>query len=500
MPSIRSWCAKKPLGSLFLRVFASIMAIVVIILLVQVLVVAVMFAIQTYQFEKAVFESFRENLQAALNVGVQSETVWDLRSIGPALRMAADDRVSGLILRNSQGDTVLTFGKTPHGTTIPEFVLTIEHAPPAFGNDLPEVSRVYLKSIEEQALQTVAITEYPAPVREQDIVGTIMLYADPSETVLLGSVDVLVFSPMNYAITALLLRRMIMAFIITIPIGLIIAFIGSQLVARAVSAHAAQITRALESVASGRYQATDTVPTMKELAQISDSVDRMAEQLASHERMRQQWLRGIAHDLNTPVTALKLSIESAIDGVVPIDSEVLQRMKDELEELERRVGAVMMLASLEAPDFRIHLDAIDVLDFTDEVLRTALSGRSVALELGCDRMIGDRRLLVLALRELVQNADKYGTQGCPIAWKVLFDAEHGMLTMHVSNQGVIAPDLLNRLFEPWFRADASRSMSGSGMGLSIVRHVMELHGGSARISQADGTITVTLQWPQTDTL
>lgn len=473
--------------SLFFRIFASIMSIVIIILVVQVLVVALMFIAQSRQFERDVFKSFQDNLQKALDVGSQAGTSWDLHSIGPALHMAADDRISGLVLRDAQGNTVLSYGKTPKGAVIGDVVFTVE-LDPAF--DPPDIM---FRTSADQAVRTMVIPSLARPVDRQDIVGTVMLYADPSETQVLGSVDVLVFSPMNYTITSLLLRRMVAAFIITIPIGLLIALFGSRLVARSVSVHASGIAKALESLAGGKNDRAVPRSTMKELALISESVERLARQLVSHERMRQQWLRGIAHDLNTPVTALRIAVDSAIDHIVPIDDQVLLGMKGELAELERRVGAVLTLASMEAPDFTLRREMIDVLDLVDEILSTAMVGSKVELDINAEQLAGDRRLLVIALRELLMNAHKYATSDEPITWYIgLEDAD---AVMRISNPGHIGPEALEQVFEPWFRADQSRTNPGSGMGLAIVRHIMEAHGGQVVMSGTDHTVTVNLRWP-----
>ncbi|PKL11809.1 MAG: hypothetical protein CVV48_14640 [Spirochaetae bacterium HGW-Spirochaetae-4] len=490
---------RSPWSSLFFRLFASIMTITVVILLVQFIVVAVMFTIQSRQFENEVFSVYKERLQQALTVASKSEVEWNLQSIGPVLKMAADDRISGLILRDAEGNTVLTFGKTPRGIAIPEF--EIDRNDPSYMS-LPEktwyfsptISKVYIKTDDESIVRTVVMPEYPAPVREQDIVGTITLYANPAQTEVFGSVDVLVFSPLNYTITALLLRRMVAAFVITIPIALIIALVGAQVVARSVSRHAGKIVKVLEAVAGGNYQEPVPHSTMNELALISESVELMEHKLASHERMRQQWLRGIAHDLNTPVTALKLSIESALDHVVPLDITLLQRMKKENEELERRVGAVLMLASMESPDFTVHKEMVDVLDFVDEVINSTLADHRVMLDIGLDRVNGDRRLLLLVCRELIKNACKYAPADTPVRWSIRGVGETGEICMVFSNQGHVAPETLERVFEPWFRADESRSQAGAGMGLAIVRQVMEAHNGSVAMNQVGDTVEVELRW------
>ena len=81
-------------------------------------------------------------------------------------------------------------------------------------------------------------------------------------------------------------------------------------------------------------------------------------------------------------------------------------MKNENEELERRVGAVLTLASMESPDFIVHKELFDVLDFVDEVIHSTLTDHRVMLDIGVDHVGGDRRLLLLVCRELIKNACK----------------------------------------------------------------------------------------------
>lgn len=475
------------------------MAITLVILVIQVVVVTIMFSQQTKQFKQDVFTQYTSRLQEIIGSNPRSDFSWSLENIEPALKMVADDRISGLILRDAQGNTVLTFGKTPHGIILPEPGRMpdggdFQPLPDQSWFVSPSISKLYIGSGENAMVKQVVMPMYPEPVRKQDVVGTVTLYADKEQTEVFGYVDVLVFSPMTYSITAMLLQKMVAAFGITIPIALVIAFMGAHMIAGSVSRHAGKVIKVLEAVAGGDYQQEVPESTITELAQISESVERLEIQLASHERMRQQWLRSIAHDLNTPVTALKISVEGALDGVLPPDRETLERMKHETEELEHRVGAVLTLAAMEAPDFHMQVESIDVLDFADEVVNSSLADHQVNLDIDLERMAGDRRLLLLVCRELIKNACKYSVPNSVIRWRITKADPPASVRMEVSDHGVIDQEHLKLVFEPWFQADSSRSKGGSGLGLAIVRQVMEAHGGTVTLEQRGDSVVAILVW------
>lgn len=485
--------------SLFGRLFISIMAITFVILLVQMSVVALMYIHQANQFKKEVFSSYAKRLQNSIDVMARSGGVWTLDIIGEVLKMAADDRISGLLVRDAEGNTILTFGKTPYGSTLPEPDEEVQNYETELMRDdlwyiRPRISQLYVQIGPQTTIRTVVLPGYPEAVRKQDIVGTVNLYADEQHTNIIGSVDVLAFSPFTYQMTGLLIKRMLYAFVITIPIALIIALVGSRLVARSASRNAAQLSHTLEAVANGNYQQPVPIFEMKELVQISESVKRMQGQLSSFERMRQQWFRNIAHDLNTPVTALKISIEGALDGVFPLDRSLIERLKRENDELERRVAAVMTLSAMEAPDFQMHIETIDVKEFAQEVIDSSLAGHHIIFESELEHMKGDRRLLAIACRELIQNANKYSLAQGNIHWRISKAQEPQSVCMEISNQGNIDAESLKRVFEPWYRADNSRSQGGSGLGLTIVQQVAQVHGGTASIEQRGNLVVSVLSW------
>jgi signal transduction histidine kinase len=457
--------------SLFAKIFASIMAIVIAILITQALFVTTMFAFQTKQFKKQVFSSFKQNLEQTFSISDETGAIWDLASIGPALLMASDDRIVAFIIKDSQGKVLTTIEQHPQREMLIE--------------QLPFPSSKALKG---------------------SVAGTIALYSNTNEQELVGFIDVIVYSPLSYYLTAFLLWRIVISLAITIPLALIIALIGSRIVASSVARNASNISVTLQSVANGTYLKeketsllANQLPTKKksgppfvELEQISIAVDELANQLNAHEQLRQQWLRSIAHDLNTPIAALKINIEGALDKVLPLDDKTLTQMRDELEVLQKRVESVLTLSILEAPDFKLNNQSFDTLDFVDEVLSSSFIDAEIDLDITKDKLDGERRLLVLALRELLKNSEKYKEVDSKISLKI---SGEDFNIIEVANAAIVDIEKIEKAFEMFYRFDESRSLSGSGLGLSIVKQIIQAHQGQAEIISDGQTVTVKLTWP-----
>ncbi len=481
-------CRRKK--SLFFRLFFSIMAVTLIILFVQTVELVLMLRHQSHQFAEEAFTDYENRLDDILEFSLHEGEAWDLERVKPVLWMAADDRILSLVLKDPQDNALFILENTHKGVTADEAPFLI----PSSDTVVHELSTPSEVSVSQDVRVVPDRSRRPLP--DHEVIGAIPLYSGGESGNLIGSVEVMVLDPIAYAMKALLIRKIINAFVITIPVALVIAFIGSQLIAFAVSRHARRIARSLEELAGGKAKAEHVPSTIKELTQIEESVETLRKRLNAHERMRQQWLKGIAHDLNTPVTSLKISAESALDGVVPLDRTLIERMNGEIEELEKRIVSVMTLSSMEAPDFHVTYEEINLLDFVDDVFSSLSCSKKIVMDIGIERMEGDRRLLLLVAREAVTNACKYGTDDVPVKWSIHTEEDSKDVTMTFTNGGSLSEEACEHLFDPWYRADESRSKSGSGMGLSIIRQIMESHGGTASFRQENGLVTLSLRWPQ----
>ncbi len=228
--------------------------------------------------------------------------------------------------------------------------------------------------------------------------------------------------------------------------------------------------------------------------------------VSAHERLdqvRRDFVANISHELKTPIGALTLLAET-LEGET--DPEIVERLSGRvLTEAHRAANIVEDLLELsrvevgEAHD-QSPLSVQDLVDEATDLVRSAAEDRSVRVDVEVDRQLvvrGDRRQLVSALVNVLDNAIRYTDGGGGVAVRARLEGEDAEVS--VIDQGIGIPTRdLDRVFERFYRVDRARSRDrgGTGLGLSIVRHVMDNHGGTSAMSSVEGQgTTVTLRLP-----
>jgi two-component system, OmpR family, sensor histidine kinase SenX3 len=216
------------------------------------------------------------------------------------------------------------------------------------------------------------------------------------------------------------------------------------------------------------------------------------------DAVRTDFVANISHELKTPVGALAVLAETLADSSDDdLDGEVVRRiagrMVDESHRVARTIDDLMELSRIELGEEPIR-DLVDVLDVVDGAIERVrplaeLHRIDVAtLEVpGGVRVSGDRRQLVSALGNLVENAVKYSEPGSAVQVRVRVEGTFAELMVADNGIGIPASDH-DRIFERFYRVDKARSRDtgGTGLGLSIVRHVATNHGGEVLVSSQEG--------------
>ncbi len=212
------------------------------------------------------------------------------------------------------------------------------------------------------------------------------------------------------------------------------------------------------------------------------------------ERLRSALLDSVTHDLRTPLTAIRAAATTMVSEPDLPEAEWVELatvVDEESARLDRLIGQAVEMAQLDADAVRIDArpqDVRELIEMTAEELRPLLKDRAVEVQVAEDvsRAPMDRALVHRVLRHLIENAVKYSPPGSPIAVSANRD-EHRLL-MTVADRGPgIDPGEQPFVFDKFFRGRKQRSGStGTGMGLAIVRAIVEAHGGGIELISEAG--------------
>jgi histidine kinase len=248
-------------------------------------------------------------------------------------------------------------------------------------------------------------------------------------------------------------------------------------------------------IAGGHYEERVEVrgdpigDNLDELGQLALSFNQMAAQLEQTEAMRQRLIGDVAHELRTPLTTIKGTAEGLIDGVLPHDPEVFYRIYREADRLERLVADLQELSRVEAGAFPLKRQPVAVLTLVEtalERLKSQYQANQVSLtaevQPNLPEVLVDEDRVGQVLLNLLGNALHYTPEGGHV-W-IVARREADWIVISVADDGIgIAAEHLEQLFTRFYRVDKSRSRAsgGSGVGLTIARHLVEAHGGQISV-------------------
>jgi signal transduction histidine kinase len=275
--------------------------------------------------------------------------------------------------------------------------------------------------------------------------------------------------------------ELFLAGVVSLLLALGFALLVSRYLARSFERFAGSIHRLAKADWSAR---TDVADGPRELAALGRDINRMAERLEHLESERRFESAAIAHELRTPITAMRLRVLGMIDGVYPLESRELEPLNAQLNTMQRLAEDLQTLTLANAGHFTLQLEPIWPRDLFKD-LRGAFQPLTEARDqiLTLDtyphlELNADPHRLRQALSNLIENALKHTPNGGRIEMTAI--VEDLSVNFKISDDGPGVPEAeLERLFIPFYRLESSRSRDngGSGLGLAIVRAIAEAHGG-----------------------
>jgi two-component system, OmpR family, sensor histidine kinase BaeS len=273
-----------------------------------------------------------------------------------------------------------------------------------------------------------------------------------------------------------------------------VASVGLAIVlSRRIARPLADVGAAAQRVAGGDYAARVPERGPSELASLAGSFNRMAADLEESERQRRDLIANTAHELRTPLTNLGGYVEALRDGVITADRQAYDSLLEEVERLVRLARSLDDLALGDRaglPARPVDLDLAPQLAAAAELVRPVLDARRLVLERRWPERLpahADPDHVAQVLANLLQNAARYTPDGGRLA--LLAEARADVVLVSLANSGDgIPPEDLPHVFERFYRVEKSRDRSrgGAGIGLAIVRQLVEGWGGRVGVESRPG--------------
>lgn len=496
----------------FFKYFISIFSITVVILLLQSAILLVQYSISQEKWKTTAFNDFVTSLEDTIENGQFED--FGLGSLRILMSSLNDSRVSGYVVRDVNGSTMFTFGKTADGRILATLLPSNQKQATESDTVLKPSSRknsvrlnVSIKedstynstvTVEKQSPYSIhqTLLVLPNEIKADDIAGSITLSFEGQDVFI---IDLLTYSPRTYAYSKDVLNSCLRAMVVSVPICLVIAICAAWIISSRNIKFIDSVRNALKKLAKGESNVKIKKNRNSELNEISIAIEDLDKELQKNAISRRAWLRSISHDLNTPATAIKMIVEGLGDGIFPLDKTSIDQLKNETDTLNERIGKVIDFSSLQADSTPVFENT--PVSYLENNIINGLSylrdgSKTVTFEHDCDEIICDNLLLSRACIELIKNAFEYGTDPTSVILHVGKTSENTFF-IYVENTGTLSKEIEGESFlEPWIKGDWSRTNgSGSGLGLPIVCTIARLHKGTVTLSNTDDKkVRATITW------
>jgi signal transduction histidine kinase len=290
-------------------------------------------------------------------------------------------------------------------------------------------------------------------------------------------------------------------FVIAVIVAALTAVVLGSVLARRIAGPIERLAQAAQRTASGDLRATAVEEGPAEVRALAGAFNVMVDRLAEQDAVRREFVVNAAHELRTPLTNLQGYLEALRDGVLPPDPATFDSLREEVDRLTRLAASLDALAG--ADDQRPMPEDFDLgalVRSSVELTAPSFHRRSIVVETNLAPGIvvhGRSDELAQVVSNLLQNAVRYTPAGGRVEVRV--ERSGGDATVRVSNSGSEIPaEDLPRVWERFFRVERSRDRAsgGAGIGLAIVKRLVEEAGGRVGATSESGLTTFWFSLPR----
>lgn len=284
---------------------------------------------------------------------------------------------------------------------------------------------------------------------------------------------------------------------LTLALGAVCALsvLLSLILAQALISPIRRMRQLSQRVARGDFAIRIGRTTDDELGALASDLDAMASRLQDLESLRRDFVGNVSHELRSPVSNIRVTSEVLQRRASQwgADSEHLfQTIVLETERLETLIAELMELSAIESGALQLQIEVVEAKPFFGELIESVSAladhrGIRLAVQAEPGLVIrADRVRLERALRNLLDNAIKFTPAGGQVTLSARTAGREVEIEVADTGEGIATADL-PRIFERFYRTDKARQRKGgAGIGLAIVKHIVEAHGGTVRVSSEEG--------------
>ncbi len=254
------------------------------------------------------------------------------------------------------------------------------------------------------------------------------------------------------------------------------------------------MSKAAVDMSKGDFSNRIPVEGHDEISELAEAFNTMSNSLAQLEGMRRSFIANISHELRTPMTTIGGFIDGILDGTIPPEQQnyYLSIVSSETERLSRLVRTMLDLAKLESGEMKVAPKEFSPVDLIIQVLsmhEQRIESKNIdiqGLDCGSDiKAFADPDLMYQVIYNLTDNAIKFTPENGYICYSVQSDKDVGTVSIKIRNSGKgIDPKDMQFIFDRFYKTDKSRSANkeGTGLGLYIVKTIVDIHKGNITVS------------------
>ena len=263
-----------------------------------------------------------------------------------------------------------------------------------------------------------------------------------------------------------------------------------------------KVKKTIAQLSDGNFSNRISTTRRDEIGELSRDINRLGATLEKNKKARQKYFAEISHELRTPVGVLQAELEALQDGIRPLDQLAIDSLHTEVSRLKRLIEDLQTLSLADAGALDYQMQLLDLKLCVEGVLdrhKQANPELNIQITSPQGKLLvnGDEQRLGQLLDNLFQNTTRYTR--LPGELQIIMTTENNSVTLTWQDSAPgVSSDALEKLFDPLFRTEVSRNREhgGSGLGLSIVKKIVDAHNGTCSAHHSDlGGLNITLTFP-----